>query len=496
MERWGIETFFSISVTTAEYTPGIAEKLFVWPNFIDSDICHDYGQLKVVPVLFNGSMISLYPWRQKVYKKVSERYPAMTFPHFGYENHSPLMIHGEQYARTINTAWFVPSCGTVAKEIVRKHFEIPGCKSCLITERTPSLDAAGFVDMRNCVFADENDVLDKMNYLFKNEDELEQIITAGYDLVHSKHTLRQRDQIFQWFELYRQLKPNQKIVQAGPFELLRIVEVASGISNKHIISGGPCAVLLRRADEKLWVGHYDQAEALYLECLAFIGWMSEPKLKLTVLNLFQGKPDLALKWISEPIENTLGSYNYLDPDPIEWAYFIIALLCKGDIHEAIIRANQFPSLCHPELDRIRWVVHFLQNEHQKHALSDSLLLRPRHSIHQLPQSGFVDWVKKLCLMLTACDQANIAEMLTDLIFSTKDLSVKTNKNIQGLGRANIFILTLRMRFTGKLNDLFEVCHVPNRRTGLPSISAVDYLIRLSKWAGLDSIKRFILRHWS
>jgi hypothetical protein len=38
MEHWGIETFFSISTTTAENTLELAENLFVWPNFIDSDI--------------------------------------------------------------------------------------------------------------------------------------------------------------------------------------------------------------------------------------------------------------------------------------------------------------------------------------------------------------------------------------------------------------------------------------------------------------------------
>ncbi|MDB5061450.1 MAG: hypothetical protein JWP67_1293, partial [Mucilaginibacter sp.] len=96
MAHWGIKTFFSISTTTAEHTPEIAENLFVWPNFIDSNIYRDHGQDKVIPVLFNGNMSSVYPWRQKIYKVVSKCYPSLTFPHLGYESYSPIMIHGEQ----------------------------------------------------------------------------------------------------------------------------------------------------------------------------------------------------------------------------------------------------------------------------------------------------------------------------------------------------------------------------------------------------------------
>ena len=63
--------------------------------------------------------------------------------------------------------------------------------------------------MQNCVFADENNLLDKLDYLFKNRDELHSITNAGYNLVHSQHTLKQRNQIFQWFNLYKSLEPNQ-----------------------------------------------------------------------------------------------------------------------------------------------------------------------------------------------------------------------------------------------------------------------------------------------
>ncbi|MDB5112549.1 MAG: hypothetical protein JWR67_3663 [Mucilaginibacter sp.] len=492
MAHWGIETFFSICTTTVEHTPELAENLFVWPNFIDSDTYRDYGQDKIVPVLFNGYINLLYPWRQKVYNIVSNCYPSLIFPHLGYENHSPIMIHGEQYARTINASWFVPACGTLAKEVVRKHFEIPGSKSCLITEKTPSLEAAGFVDMQNCVFADEKDVLDKLNYLFQNTYELEKIINSGYQLVHSQHTLKQRDQIFQWFNLNKDIKFNQKIVQSGPFGPLKVVDKFSGIKSTHIICNGLNLVLMRQGDEKLWAGKYDEAEALYLKCLNYIHWMCEPKLKLAICSLYKGNADKALNWIIGPIHNTLGAYGALDPDPVEWAYFIISLFCKGNLNAATIRASQFPSLCHPELDRTRWVINYVQNKGDKIPISDSQLSKPRYSVHQLPQLSFVDWINDLCIMLKTCQQISYAEILSKLVSLKEGPSEKPKKTsgdvIRSLKKHLLFARINRLK---KLNHVFEVLHIPNRRSGLPSISEIDHIIRLGRWTKIDTMIKYL-----
>jgi hypothetical protein len=493
MDQWGIETFFSISTTTAEHTPELAEHLYVWPNFIDSDIYRDYGQDKIVPILFNGNMISLYEWRQKIYNIISKSYPCLTFPHLGYENYSQTMIHGEHYARTINASWFVPTCGTMAKEVVRKHFEIPGSKSCLITEKTPSLEAAGFIDMKNCVFADEKNVLDKLNYLFQNTPELEKIIDGGYELVHSRHTLRQRDQIFQWYKLNKGLKINQKIVQSNPFEPMQVVENSAGIKNAPIICNGLNLRLLHQGDENLWAGRYEEAEALYLKCLNYIHWMCEPKLKLGICNLYKGNADRALQWILEPIHNNLGFYKALDPDPIEWAYFIISLLCQGNLNEAVIRAQQYPSLCHPELDRIRWCIQFLQYKNEKVPIPNSHSQKPRYTIHQLPDLSFDDWVKNLGIMLKSCNQDGYATALDNRHLHKEELLEKKQK-YDLIKRMHKHFLSMRIKCINQLNSIFETLHVPNRRIGLPSISIMDFSIRFAKWIKINTVKELTLKH--
>jgi Glycosyl transferases group 1 len=419
MENWGIETIFCIATTTAEHTPEIAENLFVWPNFIDSDIYQDYGYEKIIPVLFTGSQVPLlYAWRQKIFKIVSESYPSLICPHHGYGKQSASrMIYGEQYARTINASWVVPTCGTIAKEIVRKHFEIPAAKSCLITEKTPSLEAAGFVDMENCVFADETDILDKLDYLFQNLDDLGKITNAGYQLVHSRHTLKQRDQISQWFHFFQTLKPNQKIIQTNPFEPLTIVDKSLKISNSHIICNGLEIQLLDEGDKMLRSGKYDEAEVLYLKCHNYISWMPEPKLKMALCNLYKGNAENAIYWILQPIKYTLEEYKSVEPDPIEWAYFIISLLCQGRLDQATENANKFPSLYHPELERIRWVIKIFNNEMYEVNVPSSELSKARSSIHQLPKLQLNDWIDNLCLIFKACKQFNLAEILSKSFLS-------------------------------------------------------------------------------
>jgi hypothetical protein len=495
MDHWGIKVYFTIGTTMAEHTPQLADNLFVWPNFIDSDIYKDYGQYKIIPVLFNGNLNPLYPWRQKIFNIVSKCYPSLIFPHLGYESHSQVMFHGEQYARTINASWFVPACGTVAKEVVRKHFEIPGSRSCLITEKTPSLEAAGFIGMKNCVFADEEDVLDKLHYLFKNQDEIEKITNAGYNLVHAKHTLKQRDQILQWFNLNKNLKPNQRIVQLNPFGNLSVVEKKTLTGNTHITSDGPHLMLMSQGDEKLWEGRYDEAECLYLKCLDFIPWMSEPKLKLAVCNLYQNRAKDALDWIIKPIQYNLGSYKALDPDPIEWAYLIIGLLCDGNLIDAVIRAKQFPMLRHPELNRARLITEYFQNKDGGLPASKYQSSNFRHSIHQLPCLSFINWLNKICIMLNACGQVSYAESLKELVSLSEGSSLKpspkTGNVILALSR---HLLLVRIKGIERLNHYFEIIHIPNRNKGLPSISVTDFMIRLGKWLGGNIFKKIAVKY--
>ncbi|MEV6343177.1 glycosyltransferase [Actinoplanes sp. NPDC051851] len=411
MARWGVEAFVSISVAMAEYTPEIADDLFVWPNFVDPGLYRDYAEPKLVPVFFTGSQAIHYPWRNRVSRAIAPNYPSLTTPHGGWFNQgrSARMVYGERYARLLNASEIVPTCGTIAKEVVRKHFEIPASRACLLTERTAAVEAAGFVDMENCVFADEQDVLDKLDHLFRNPDELARITDAGHRLVHTRHTAAQRDQVYQWYRLRTERRPGQRIVQPGPFAPLELAgDTATG--NRHVISGGLDRVLMRTAGEDIRRGRFAEAENAYLRCLNY-HFMPEPVLGLARVALHTGRPDHALQRLQQTIEGTLLTHHSAEPDPVEWAYMVRALLCAGRSGEAVARAREYPGLRHPELDRIRSAVGLLNREAEE--LGEIRQAPVRASVHVLDQQSFVEWAGEFAAMLTACGQDGAAARLRE-----------------------------------------------------------------------------------
>jgi hypothetical protein len=166
MAEWGIEVFFSICTTLPEYMPQFRDRMFIWPNAINPDVFRDYGLAKNIPVTLTGQANALYPWRRRIYPMLSSLYPCFITPNFNYsQGLASRAVAGEAYARALNASYFAPSCGTISREVVRKHFEIPGSRACLLAERSPSLEAAGFAHMQNCVFVTSDDIPDLLDDL-------------------------------------------------------------------------------------------------------------------------------------------------------------------------------------------------------------------------------------------------------------------------------------------------------------------------------------------
>jgi hypothetical protein len=457
MARWGITNFFTNSVSLGSYTPAIAERLFVWPNFINPDIYHDYGLPKVIPVLFTGSQQTQYPWRNRINKIISQHYPSLQSPHFGWRGREKTgFLFGESYARLINAAYIAPTCGSIANDVVRKHFEIPACNTCLITQRTASIEAAGFSDLLNCVFVDDVDVVKKLDWLFQRPDELERITRAGREFVESHHAIRNRDQVFQWYKLHKQLKQGQKIVQLGPFLPLTITEQSSRIRNVHIMSRGIDKLLMAQGDEKLRSGHYDEAEILYRKCINYHKvLMSEPILRLALCYLYMGNPGDAIAILSRHILRGYWKVTGAEPDPVEWAYFIVAFLCQGQISEAVVRANQFSALRNKELDRVREVVRLLSNQRLE-VNADQCKVSYRSSVHQLPQLIKDAWLDSLLTMLTASRQTEMVERLarSSQILNVIE-SIESELTTQG-DLDTVRILNHRTRAKRWLNQHFDL----------------------------------------
>lgn len=422
MDQWGVETFFTCDTAMAEYTPEIADQLFYWPHFINTDVFRDYGQDKAIHVLFVGNCDGPaleYHWRIKVKERVTKVIPSLIVPHPGYNKESPAVrVYGEEYARLINSSLVVPTCGAMSKVVVMKHLEIPAARACLVTEQTPAVEAFGFVDSVNCVFADESNVVDKLKYLFAHRDELERITEAGYQLAHTRHTVKQRPQILQWLRLRQSLKAGQRIVQPELLGDLKIVGEAEDVKDCRIINNTIDRQLIRQGDEKLAEGKVGEAKLLYRKCFEYIEWMPEPKLRLAICGLHEGDTNEALDWISQLLETSLGKYEANTPDPAEFSWFLISLLSCGKVEDASKFSDYYPELRHPELDRARWAVWVLSGRKTEATVMAGQSLAPitqehrRKSIHKFPQLTFDEYLQKISNALRACSQRALARELS------------------------------------------------------------------------------------
>ncbi|HEY4193154.1 MAG TPA: glycosyltransferase, partial [Mesorhizobium sp.] len=433
MERWGIETYFSISTMMPDYTPEIAASLFIWPNFIDPELYHDYGQHKTIPVTLTGQIYGLYPWRQQIFPLIRERYPCLVSPQHDYASkRSAGMLAGEAYARALNASFIVPTCGTQGGEVVRKHFEIPGAKACLLTERTPALEAAGFLDMENCVFASHHDVTDRIDHLFAHPDEMQRITQAGHELVHARHTLKHRPQIHQWYMLNRDLQPGEKIIQSGPFGDLEKVTHAAGRDSIHISGSARDRALLARGDIFLKQGRLAEARQCYAQCLDYVSYLPEAQFRLALCALHEGNADQARESLARLIEITTLTYGAADPDPVEWAYFLLSMICTGELGQARRIRDFYPGLGHEELVRARHVLDWLADGVSQDAQPDHL---PKHrkSIHRLESRPDGEWLAWFATILDRCRQPELAARLRDL--SAASLSGKAQSRRTGVGAA-------------------------------------------------------------
>lgn len=413
MARWEVDAYFGISVSMAEYTPAIADDLFVWPNFVNPELYRDYGNPKVLPVLFSGSQAAHYPWRSRIDRLVSRHYPALHSPHWGWswrkgKPSTGGFLEGDKYARLLNSAYVAPTCGTIANEVVRKHFEIPACNTCLLTERTAGLEAAGFEDMRNCVFADEHDVLDKLEWLFENPHELAYITAAGKELVDTRHTIHERGQVREWLEAYRQRGPGQEVVQSSPFGPMRIVDIGSGEKPGHAAVGGLDRRLLAEGDRHLAAGELVEAERMYRSCLNYHQpAIPDHTFRLLRCQLHRGQCREALRTVRDhfPSHRSTAAKGF-EPDPTEWAWLLTTLLCCGKVREAALRAEQFPELHNTELGRVRQAIAAVARRQPVPPAA-----KVRLSVHEMPASTAEQWLEALRQMLTASGQVRIVGML-------------------------------------------------------------------------------------
>ena len=173
----------------------------IWlPHSIDDAVIKDYKLKKEIGALMVGMIQpNTYPLRnfvnrqlygKKWYKRVER--PRETL------NKTKKWPVGEDYAKLINSSWVSFSCLSKFRYPVLKFFEIPGCNSVLFSDYDRQLEKLGFIPGNNMIeiLPNMNNFNSFMKKHLNNKNRLEDISNKGYELVHTKHTVKKRAEEF------------------------------------------------------------------------------------------------------------------------------------------------------------------------------------------------------------------------------------------------------------------------------------------------------------
>lgn len=194
-DKFGFNIFFvRYKNPTKRFHPYLYERKVFWlPHSIDTNFFKDYGLEKNIGVLNMGRMNSqVYPIRNKIHEELKSvsYYKRIQRPSEKI-NPSDYWPVGKDYARVLNRAKIVSSSTSVYNYPVLKFFEIPACRSVLMSNYIKELSELGFIPGSNFIKIKKNSNIKKVvhNYMKKyNSGLLQDIADKGYNLIHSKHT--------------------------------------------------------------------------------------------------------------------------------------------------------------------------------------------------------------------------------------------------------------------------------------------------------------------
>ena len=416
MERWGVDTYFTQTFYLSENTPEIADRTFVLPQTFDEDLFRDYGEEKTVPFIVFGELAPWRRWRSETAAALMKRYPTMICPHPGYRASPDVGMGwvGESYARALNRSRFSICDGSVFNCVLRKHVEIPACGAVLVSQPIDGLKEYGFIDMENAVIGEGQPLLAKIAALIADPSRLLSVAQSGRELAHARHASKHCDQLYRWFLRRRELKPGQTIIQHGTFGSFEVVEDGrSGAVRSFPVQANELAESYKEAEQDYRSG----APGICVKKLSRIFELKKeyaPARLLFVRALLKaGRPQDAAQQSLYLFHFAKQADQAPEPDPVEWAWWVIANLCRGDLAQAGAALDTFPTLSHSELRRAAWLVARLQVQTRVPPQPAKKSDRPSVAISLAP--SLASWLAEVEGMLRACSQFGFADAVSALL---------------------------------------------------------------------------------
>ena len=399
LRAWGVHqvvTDFRPSDAPAPYF----KDTFYLPWWIDDTVFRDYGEEKSLWVALTGTgwfTRCIYTWRPEICRQLVSKVPIFHVPGGGNRS-TDHDYTGENYARLLNRSRFSAGCGTVSRYLTLKLLEIPASRCCLITEETEAMKALGFRDGVNCVFADEANVVAKVQALAYDAERLQAITDAGYQLAHERHTQRNRRVFAEWYQLWRTKQPGERIVQVNPLEPLQIVAAEALAPASTFPAENPLAAAIVE-------GHRLMAQNLWAEALAKFEWIiaivpcvAEARLGAALSLVRLARPAEAVPHLRYNLWIMLEHFRFSRADPIDMAVTAVVLMRMKDAKSAVQILDRDPELRHPAVNAARWIFGKAQPalaQRPAFQIAEGDETSNCETVHILPQRTFKEWVALL-----------------------------------------------------------------------------------------------------
>ena len=167
------------------------------PRCIDANCFKDYGLDKTYDVITVGSMISFYPLRRTIHRKLSSKanIKYKNYPHCGVNfGHNGFVR--EEYAKAINQSRILASCGGKYHLLMNKVFESMACNTVYMGEKPYGEKELFLKEDENYICVNETNMEKKLDFYLSKPELLQKICENGHNTALAHHTIDKRAEDF------------------------------------------------------------------------------------------------------------------------------------------------------------------------------------------------------------------------------------------------------------------------------------------------------------
>jgi hypothetical protein len=147
------------------------------------------AEVKPIDVLHVGCVGKAYPVRNKVIEALDGMITIIPRPN---EKAVSKWPRGKDYADLVSSAKICVTCGSIYNGPVKKYFEIPLCRTAVMTNWFRDLQDLGFKPNKHVIVYDFGNVAKQVKKLLSERSHIEDVANEGMEFVRINHSLQYR----------------------------------------------------------------------------------------------------------------------------------------------------------------------------------------------------------------------------------------------------------------------------------------------------------------